>query len=111
MFIVDAVLCYSRFITVTLRMPASTPRMSFLVSVIIIVHLTSDQCSGSRRHLLLDIEDTDSVNVDRGHEDYMDGGTMSGEDNGNAGGGGGGRTMNGGSGGGGRFRCAKCIVG
>ena len=110
MFIVDAVLCYSRFITVTLRMPASTPRMSFLVSVIIIVHFTSDQCSGSRRHLLLDIEDTDSVNVDRGHEDYMDGGTMSGEDNGNAGGGGG-RTMNGGSGGGGRFRCAKCIVG
>ena len=108
MFIVEAVLCYSRFITVTLRMPASTPRMSFLV--IMIVHLASDQCSGSRRHLLLDIEDTDSVNVDRGHEDYMDGGTMSGEDNG--GGGGGGRTMNGGgSGGGGRFRCAKCIVG
>ena len=111
MFIVDAVLCYSRFITVTLRMPASTPRMSYLVSVLIIVHLASDHCSGSRRHLLLDIEDTDSVNVDRGHEDYMDGGTMSGEDNGD-GGGGGGRTMNGGgSGGGGRFRCAKCIVG
>ena len=107
MFIVEAVLCYSRFITVTLRMPASTPRMSYLVSVLIIVHLASDQCSGSRRHLLLDIEDTDSVNVDRGHEDYMDGGTMSGEDSGD----GGGRTMNGGSGGGGRFRCAKCIVG
>ena len=110
MFIVEAVLCYSRFITVTLRMPASTPRMSYLVSVLIIVHLASDQCSGSRRHLLLDIEDTDSVNVDRG-QDYMDGGTMSGEDSG-GGGGGGGRTMNGGgSGGGGRFRCAKCIVG
>ena len=107
MFSVEAVLCYSRFITVTLRMPASTPRMSYLVSVLIIVH----HCSGSRRHLLLDIEDTDSVNVDRGHEDYMDGGTMSAEDSGN-GGGGGGRTMNGGgSGGGGRFRCAKCIVG
>ena len=102
-------------------MPASTPGMALLVSVIIILNLTSEHCFGRRKHLLLEIEeDTNIIDKDdskprpsvnkhareRGEQDYQGqvAGGMSGEANGNTG-------VNGTMDVRRTFRCTKCVIG
>ena len=99
-------------------MPASTPGMALLVSVIIILNLNSEPCFGRRKHLLLEIEDTNKADKDdskpsvnkhareRGEQDYQGqvAGGMSGEANGNTG-------VNGTMDVRRTFRCTKCVIG
>ena len=87
--IINSVMLHSVFITAVCHLFSLTHhKMTFLMSMIIILYLNSDLCSGRNKNLMVGMRRHKNVTEkagDRGDQDYLEGVTMSGEDDRNAG--------------------------